>query len=739
MRSLFFFITFFIVLSPLRADETVTAREILLKRGIEKIVFVKRFTYTASNYYTEYVNSAFLPGGNICVLDLKSGLVTDLCSDLQNGVFERFDLNFNATKIVFAWKKSLHEGYRLYEVRIDGTELRQVLSPPENEERLVKLYKNWYHHGTDDLSPCWLPDGDICFVSSRCQYGITCDAPDTLTATVLYRCSPDGTNLKKLSGSAVSESSPVCLSDGRILYTRWEYVDKGSVSVKCLWSMRPDGTATSEVFGNNIALPPTFIYGREIPDSTGWFVFTGAPHSPYTAMGPVFRVDTNGDIRTKIRMESMTPQVRITEEVGWEFFDTKTNSWYIDREGHGALFKEAFPLNKDLFIVSHKPKGTEVVDPKGYGLYLLDSKGNVLPIYRDTQISCWNPIPVLTRPVPPVLPSQIDPDLSQRKLARMFVADVYHGLDNIPRGTVKYLRILEQVPRPWSARRWDFEDEYGQQHAAITKGTHLVLKVLHGVVPVEEDGSASYYVPAEANIFVQALDKNYAAVQTERTYLYSMSGETRSCIGCHERRNEIQHSAPKRQPKALLREPDFPQPQPGDDSPRRVIDYVQDIQPIWNKYCIECHGETNPKGNLRLDGNLTRLFNVSYEQLVPDRYEPQQWIDHDLVGVTIGEHHPKTGNVEYLQPKSLGSHSSVLAAMLSDGKIILSDSEKQKRVKNWKKDHADIHLTLEEQIRFQTWIDTNCQYYGSYYGRRNIKYEGRRDFRPKPVFSGKTW
>ncbi|MDR1480186.1 MAG: hypothetical protein LBJ00_14720 [Planctomycetaceae bacterium] len=763
----------FAILFPLQANETFTARDILLNRGIEKIVFVKRFTYTASNYYTEYVNSAFLPGGNICVLDLRSGVVSELCSDLKGGVFEKCDLNFNATKIVFAWKKSLNEGYRLYEVNIDGSGLRQVLPAPSNEERLIRLYKNWYHHGTDDLSPCWLPDGDICFVSSRCQYGITCDAPDVLTTTVLYRCSSDGTNLKKLSGSAVSESSPVCLADGRILYTRWEYVDKGSVSVKCLWSMRPDGTATSEVFGNNIALPPTFIYGREIPDLAGWFVFTGAPHSPHTAMGPIFRVDTNGDIRTKTRMESMTPHTRISEEVGWEFFDTQTNSWYIDRAGRGELFKEAFPIDKDLFIVAHKPKGTEIVDPKGYGLYLLDSKGEVLPIYtqavlkfpklitvaqqretvaqgrslppipapvyRDASISCWNPIPVLKRTVPPVLPSQIEPDLEQRKIARMFVADVYHGLDNIARGTVKYLRILEQVPRSWSARRWDFDDEYGQQHAAITKGTHLVLKVLHGVVPVEEDGSASYYVPAEANIFVQALDENYAAVQTERTYIYSMAGETRSCVGCHERRNEIQSTAPKKHPKALLREPNFPQPQLGDNSPRRVIDYVQDVQPIWDRYCIKCHGETNPQKNLRLDGNLTQLFSVSYEQLVPDRYESEKWVDRDLVGTTIGEHHPKTGNVEYLPPKSLGSYSSVLVAMLSDNKIVLAEPTKQKRVEIWKKNHADIRLTQEEQIRLMTWIDTNCQYYGSYYGRRNIKYKGRRDFRPKPIFSGRTW
>jgi cytochrome c553 len=342
-------------------------------------------------------------------------------------------------------------------------------------------------------------------------------------------------------------------------------------------------------------------------------------------------------------------------------------------------------------------------------------------------------------PVPPILTSQIEPDLAKQKLARMFVADVYHGLDGIPRGAVKYLRILEQVPRPWSARRWDFDDEYGQQHVAITKGTHLVLKVLHGIVPVEDDGSANYYVPSEANIFVQVLDENYAALQTERTYVHSMPGEMRSCIGCHERHGDVQQAASRKRPLALLREPSFPQPQPGDPAPQRVIDYTLDVQPVWNKHCIECHGADKPQANLRLDGELTRLFNVSYEQLVPDRYEPQKFTDHDLVGLTIGEHHPKTGNVEYLPPKSLGTYSSVLAAMLSDGKITLSDPVKRKRVEDWKQKHADIHLTPEEQIRFQTWIDTNCQYYGSYYGRRNIKYKDRRDFRPQPVFSGKTF
>ena len=734
MRTILFIC---LLTTVIQADEFRPARERLRERSIDKIVFVKRLTYTATNYYAEHVNSDFLPGGNICVLDLESGVTTGLCPDLTGGVFERLDLDFCAEKIVFSWKRSLDEGYRLYEVGIDGNNLRQVLSPPSNEERLVKLYRNWYHHGTDDLSPCYLADGNICFVSTRCQYGIPCDAPDILTTTVLYRCSPDGTNLKKLSSSPVSESSPTAMSDGRILYTRWEYVDKGSVAVKALWAMRPDGTGTEEIFGNNIALPPTFLYGREIPNHSGWFVFTGGPHSPYTATGPIYRVNTSGDIRSAERMESITPYVAIRDEVGWEFLDQESGQWYTDRGGYGPLFKEAFPITKDLFLVSHKPKGSGCNAPDGYGIYLLDSQGNVQPVYRDENISCWNPMPVVKRPRPPVLPSTLDPELADKKLAQMIVTDAYHGLDGIPRGAVKHLRVLEHVPRPWSARRWDFDDEYGQQHAVITRGTHLVLKVLHGIVPVEDDGSANFFVPAEANIFLQALDENYVSLQTERTYIHSMPGEVRSCIGCHEKRPEAVTLSTR--PRAAVRKPDFPRPQPGDVSPRRVIDYALDVQPVWAKHCIACHGKEKAENGLRLDGELTRLFSVSYEQLVPDRYFPDNHEDRDLVGLTIGEHHPKTGNVEYLPPKTLGSHSSVLAAMLSDGKIVLAEPDKQKRVEKWKANHPDIRLTPEERIRVTTWIDTNCQYYGSWYGRRNLKYEGRRDFRPTPVFSGKPW
>ncbi|MCP4377310.1 MAG: hypothetical protein GY794_14180, partial [bacterium] len=145
-------------------------------------------------------------------------------------------------------------------------------------------------------------------------------------------------------------------------------------------------------------------------------------------------------------------------------------------------------------------------------------------------------MPVKARKRPPVLESIVDDELAEKNMARCIVTDVHHGLENVEAGTIKYIRILEQIARPWAARRFRAgnPDEYDQQHAVVSKDTALGLKIQHGVVPVESDGSAHFLVPANANIFMQALDENYLAVQTERTFVNFMPGEVRSCVGCHE-------------------------------------------------------------------------------------------------------------------------------------------------------------------------------------------------------------
>ncbi|MBT3193062.1 MAG: hypothetical protein HN341_10950 [Verrucomicrobia bacterium] len=711
----------------------------------DKLIFVKRKTYTANHYYTKHINSRWLPGGNICVLDLKTKQVHDLVPELVGGVFERFDLSFDAKKIVFAWKAGNEQGYRLYEVDIDpetaertGSPLRQLTFPPENEAELQKQYRVGYHHGTDDMQPCYLADGGIAFVSTRCQYGILCDQPDIFTTSVVYRMDADGKNMRRLTNSSVSENAPVALPDGRILYTRWEYFDKGAVSVKCLWAMNPDGSRSVEIYGADIALPPTMIHGRPIPGASSEYVVMGVPHCPNNNMGTVIRLDMTRNIRSREPMTYMTPYVDIKSEGGFHFLYDDAQ-WQRDRSGKGPLFADPYPLSRDLFLVSHKPAGKPWSHPTAYGIYLLDSAGGVAPVYADTDLSCWEPYPLKPREKPMVLAAAVDPQLAEENLAACVVTDIYHGMENVERGSIKYIRVIEQIPRPWATRRRWEGDAYDQQHATITKDTHMGLKVQHGVVPVEDDGSAHFVVPAMANISFQALDENYMAIQTERTYVNYMPGERRSCIGCHETPDSAPPPTTGSIGKALTRAPSIPGPQVGETRGQRPLDFALDVQPILDRHCIRCHSGAEPKGGVDLSGTPTTMFSRAYESLLTERRggggRPRNKCE---LFPTVGENHPKTGNVHYMPARSFGSHNSVLIAMLAPDKVTLTDPAKAALAARLAEVHKAIKLTPEELLKISNWVDTNAQFYGMYWGRKNVRHKDHPNFRPTPTFERAT-
>ena len=775
------------------ADEQA-AWDKLLEQGVEKIVFVKRFTYNANHYYTEYLNSKWMPGGNLCILSLKTGEVEELVPELSGSVFGAFDISFDARRIVFACKVAPEIGYRIYEVGIDGSGLRQLTFSPGDEDEIIETYHiDGYHHGTEDLDPCYLADGGIAFISTRCRFGILCDAPDIFTTTVLYRMDGDGRNMHRLSNSSVSENTPCMLPDGRILYTRWEYVDKGAVAVKCLWAMNPDGSNSVEIYGNDVPSPPTMIMGRPIPGSPGEYVFTGTPHCcPQNCVGAIIRIHTSKNIRTSEPMTYMTPYTDVRYEHGTAFRDAAdTSRWIHDGQGRGPLFRESYPLSRTEFLVSHKPAGTAWKDSTGYQLYLLHEGGKVEPVYSGRNISCFRPMPLQSRERPPVIPSHPDRELAEGDLAECIVTDVYSGMSGVERGAVKYLRVLEQVPRPWGARRFYrpnyTQDEYDQQHAVISKDTHLGLKIQHGVVTVEEDGSAHFLVPAGRNIFLQALDARYRSIQTERTYVNYMPGEVRSCIGCHEQASQTPYPAGKSgklTPAAMKRPAEMPRAQAGETAAAKTISYARDVQPVWDRHCISCHNASRARNGLNLSGRETRLFNESYENLTPERRKfgggrtidlPVEKLseagneyyiaadrtyftappahpdekyttegkgfyaasdgfgfvnvyDRGLLCPVIGENHPKNGNVRYLPAKSLGSYTSVLVAMFAPD-IRLDDPKARRKAEHLANVHAGIRLTPEELLQITNWIDTNCQYYGTYYGRRDTVFRGHPDYR----------
>jgi hypothetical protein len=654
--------------------------------GIGKLLFIKRCTYQSSHYYTDHIDGCRFYGGNLCILEMKTGKVTEIVPSMGKGIFGRCDLSFDAKRIVFDWKKSQREGFRIYEVNVDGTGLRQLTFPPSDEQERIKKYDNSYlgrtgeiyHHQTDDMHPCYLPDGGICFTSSRCEYGVLCDAPDILSSTTLYRMNADGKNMVRLTNSSVSEFSPAVMNDGRIIYSRWEYIDKGACGIKCIWAMRPDGTASCEIFGNDIPLPPVFIHPRPIVGHNNLFVTLGVPHYPQSGIGTVIRLDINYPIRTRKPMTYVTPETDVQHEGGWVHFTPDGKKY---RNAKGPLFMDPYPLSDSLFLASYNPDKPWKTK-NAYSLYLIDDDRRRDLIYRDPNISCWMPMPLQSRQAPPVLPSILPPSTKDHRKATLVLTDVYVGLPGIKRGTVKYLRIMEQVPRPWDCRRfWDKYNKDGIHTRLVSKGSVLGLKVMHGIVPVHEDGSANFVVPPNRNLYFQALDENFMEIQRMRTYINLRPGEQRSCVGCHTYRGS---SPANKGNSALQNDPVVPGPQPGDRFAARTIHFSRDVQPILDSHCIKCHSGEKPEAQLNLSGQMTEHYSVSYENIMDRKLVKTFYEGSDFAGSKA------------VPPKTVGSHNSRLIEILRSG-------------------HEGVKLSREEFVRLVTWVDANAQYFGSYW------------------------
>ena len=703
-----------------------------------EILFVKRYTYNSKHYYDDFQHITRW-GGNLCVLSPTDGRVREIAPQLTGGIFDRYDLSFDATRVLFGYRRPHPEGFRIYEMGLDGRGLRQVTHPPVDEDKRIAMYGQTstgdsfygsmgYRFWTDDVHPCYLSDGGICFASTRSEHGVLCTPAHYLACTNLFRMDADGDGLRAISQGALSEFTPTMMEDGRILYNRWEYVYKGIAAVQPLWVMRPDGSGSEEFYGDNIANPGVFWQARQVPGHPHLAVCTGCGHEPL-GVGQLLLLNRKKSKRTPAPMISLTPNVKTQNLRG--LYQLRNGVWREDI--YGPFYADPYPLSDKFFLVSCNPAG-RYNDQAAYGIHLLDTFGNRVPIYDDPKISCWQPMPLRPRKTPPVLPGRNEIELTSMQqpvvpsrtktapspvpeaMATVFLSDVYRGLEDVEPGTVKYLRVMEQIPKPWASevdlsRAEDRAADGFGGHIAVSWNSHIWIAVLRGIVPVEEDGSAYFEVPANRNLFFQALDKDFMEVQRMRTFVNFEPNETRSCIGCHEHRRQAPVS---RRATAFGLPPAKLAAQPGEVAPR-PLDYPRDVQPILDQHCVRCHdggvqqdSSKPPKAAPDLRNELTDMFSRSYESI----------LQGGLVN-TIREWNGGTyamQNAEAVAPYTYGSHSSKLVQLLKQG-------------------HYDANLSNEEWIKLVTWIDCGAPYYGSYYGRRHLRYRGQPDFRPVPTLS----
>jgi hypothetical protein len=646
----------------------------------DNLVFLKR---PDTNHYGHTYNdqAAQQMGGAICVMSPVSadGKVTNLVPELDGGLFDRFDLSFDARKMIFAYKKEPVAAFRLYEIAIDPAagkmvpgSLKQLTFASAAEAEGMKC--DVIRKGArffDDMDPCYMPNGKIMFTSTRAMQNVFCAA--AAGVSTLYSMDADGKNIRRISKSPVNETSPSILADGRVLYTRWEYVDKGLGNGAGLWAIHPDGTGTEHIYKNNTVWPAGMAGSREIPGTRRIVTIGGGHH--FNAVGSVVLVDARRNRRTTEAMNCITPAVGYPHSMGYP------------SSRHG-VFMDPFPFSEKFFLVSHKFDGRNA----RYGIYALDAWGNRAPLYTDSAFHCYQPMPLRPRIKPGQIAGLETNDKDSKTTGTVFIQDIYQGMKGIERGRVKYVRVMGALAWPWTDR-----------NGGMGKNVDVHRKRVYGVVKVHQDGSAFFTAPAQKNIFFQALDEDFMALQHMPTFINLMPGESRSCIGCHE----LRRKAPglRTRPTAIKHKPQILAPQPGDKGVR-MVHYATDVQPILDKRCVACHSGDKPKGRLDLGGELTRQFNRSYENL----------IGKGLVNYRDGRY----GQAGFLSvpPLTHGSHRSSLVGQL-------------------RKDPCKAKLTTAEFVKIVTWIDSNVPYYGTHRGYRDPKDKDDPGFRMSPLAVGK--
>ena len=316
----------------------------------KRLLFVKRFAYDSDHYYDEFITGTRAFGGGLFTLSLQRRRGRAGRAGLGEGVVDRYDLSFDARRIVFDYKPPRPEGFRIYEIGVDGTGLRQITFPPADEGQRIATYCTWstaelqqnpwrYGHWTDDMHPCYLPDGGIAFTSTRSEQSVLCGG-HSLTVTNLHRMEADGTGLRRLSHGALSEFCPTMLNDGRILYNRWEYVDKGAAAVQSLWAMYPDGGRSEEIYGNNIDTPPVFNQAQQVPGRDNLVVCLGAAHAPGN-MGAILLIDRHKNKRSETAMTVLTPGC--VPKGNWGLRQFRNGRWIMDI--YGPWYCDPFPLS----------------------------------------------------------------------------------------------------------------------------------------------------------------------------------------------------------------------------------------------------------------------------------------------------------------------------------------------------------------------------------------------------------
>lgn len=482
------------------------------------------------------------------------------------------ELNFDGERIMFSSVSEDNKRWAIFEINADGTGLK-TLSPTDQPD-------------VDFFDSCYTPDGKVIACSNAGKQGLPCINGSDPMANI-YQIDPETKSVRQLTFEQDSDWDPTPLKNGRIMYLRWEYSDIMHYFSRILFSMNPDGTNQTELYGSGSLFPTAFRHSREFPDSSK-IVGIGSGHHGRGDVGRLLILDPTVARKYPFRFHPTSlewgpentqldvhPDVFPAEETGFiaeiPGYGRPVEGNVLDMQSTGLKYSFVFPypLCENYILVN-----CEIADKPGtFGLYLVDTFDNMTPISEIPGEGYFFPTPLVEREVPAVIPNRVE---EASKEATVFITDVYNGLGtaNVPRGEIVGLKIFA----------YHFAYLHTGGHESVGVQSSWDIKRLLGYVPVEEDGSAFFKIPANTPVALLPVDKNGAAVQLFRSWFVGMPGENVSCNGCHESQLDATQSILT---QASRREPSEIQEYLG---PARSITFELDLyHRVVKKYCIECH------------------------------------------------------------------------------------------------------------------------------------------------------
>lgn len=646
-------------------------------REIDRLLFITR--HDAGGVFhmvDQFYGFNAQPGGRLLVLEEPFGpepRLVDLLQDavvengrlqgrrLEGGAFLSPEVSFDGRTILFAWTEaqggdlewSPAACYHLFKVNADGSGLTQLTDG------------SW-----DDFDPCLLPNGRVVFVSTRRGGYLRCGRH--CPTYTLFSMASDGSDIRCLSFHETHEWHPSVIHDGRIIYTRWDYVDRDTNIAHHPWECLPDGSDPRAIQGNypvrRESRPWMEMDIRAIPGSRK-FVAVAAAHHGH-AFGSLIVIDPQVPDDG-----AMSPLTRLTPEV--PFPEAEKQIKPIEQ---CMVYGTPWPLSEDDYLCVYGE------DAKDRGVYWIDRLGNKELLYRDPDVSCLSPIPLQSRPKPPVIPDlKLAADGAGKgdrpTTATVAVMNVYDSDFAWPEGTrITALRIIQVLPKstpPPNEPRIGVAD---QTNARAVLGT----------VPVEPDGSAFFDMPAEVPVYFQALDSDGLAVQSMRSVTYAQAGRPMTCLGCHEPRNRASGGLAG-QPLALARAPSRIEPEGDGANP---FSFVRLVQPVLDRNCVDCH-EREQALDLSAELGGPYGWTRSYQNLAGD-YAFYFHVSNGSINTGVHGGSRTTAG-------AFGARASKLLAYLGPG-------------------HYDVELTAAERHRITLWLDCNSEFYGAY---ENIQAQAR--------------